>query len=160
MKQIFFAQKALIVKDNKLLMVRKSKHERPNPLRWDVPGGRMDYGEEIDDSLVREIYEEVGIKANIGKPYYLGQWFVTRPSKDGSGEPLEMQIVAVYRACSTAATQFDNSKNTDSDEIELIEWVPINEDMLKLNLMKAMVPTIKEFIKDFQAGKIEFPATI
>ena len=158
MKQIFFAQKALIVKDNKLLMIRKSKNERPNPLRWDVPGGRMDYGEEINDSLQREVYEEIGIDAKVGRPYYLGQWFVTRPPKAEGIEPLEMQIVAVYRACSTSSTKFNTDNNTDNDEVELIQWVPIDEDMLKLDLMQGMIPTIKEFIQDFRAGKIEFPA--
>jgi len=156
MKQIFFAQKALIVKDGKLLMIRKSKNEQPNPLRWDVPGGRMDYGEEIDGSLEREVYEEVGVKAKIGKPYCLGQWFVTRPSKNNDGEPLEMQIVAVYRFCSIKDTKFSTDNNTNSDDIELVEWVPIDDNMLKLDLMAAMIPTIKQLIQDFNAGKLEF----
>ncbi|MDR1025768.1 MAG: NUDIX domain-containing protein [Lactobacillus sp.] len=154
MKKIFFAQKALIVKNNKLLMVRKSKNEHPNPLKWDLPGGRMEWGEGIDESLSRELYEEAGIEATLGKPYYMREWFVTRTQEDGS--PLEMQIVAVYRACSTSNDAITNKKATEEEQIEVVEWVSIDE-ILNLDLMPALSGVIEDFIKDFKAGKIEFP---
>jgi len=157
MKQIFFAQKALIVKDDRLLMIRKSKFEKPNPLKWDVPGGRMDCGEEIDASLAREVYEEIGVKVNIGRPYYFEQHFVTRPSKTEGEEPLEMQIVAVYRACVALDDKFSNKNNVENDQVEIIEWVPVDE-ILKLDLMKTLIDVMKDFVKDMKARKIEFPS--
>jgi len=149
MKQIFFAQKALIVKDNRLLMIRKSKDEHPNPLKWDVPGGRIEYGEEINDSLVREIYEETGLRAIIGRPYYLRQWFIAR-------ESLEMQVIGVYRACACYDAIMTNANSTETEQIELIEWIPLDK-VLELDLMPGMAEVMKEFIKDFKIGKLEFP---
>lgn len=155
MKKLFFAQKALIVRNNKLLMVRKSKNEHPNPLKWDVPGGRMEWGEGIDESLSREIYEEAGIKAMLGKPYYMKEWFVNRPQQDNS--ILEMQIIAVYRVCSTLDEAITNKRATEEEQIEVVEWIHIDE-ILNLDLMPALAEIINDFIYDFKTGKIEFPS--
>jgi ADP-ribose pyrophosphatase YjhB (NUDIX family) len=43
-----FAQKAFIVKENRLLMVKKSKDDPKNPNKWEVPGGRMEFGESYE----------------------------------------------------------------------------------------------------------------
>ena len=40
-----FAQKAFVVHNGALLMVRKSSGDPHNPGRWEVPGGRMSFGE-------------------------------------------------------------------------------------------------------------------
>lgn len=53
------ATKALIVQDGKLLLVQ----EIPE-LWWGFPGGGVDFGENVDTSLFREIQEELGVPAN------------------------------------------------------------------------------------------------
>src|SRR5437762_8381547 len=55
----FFAQKAFIWNHGRLLLVRKSDEDPNQPGRWEVPGGRMEFGEEVDEHLIREVNEEV-----------------------------------------------------------------------------------------------------
>lgn len=47
--------KALIQNDEHQILLLKSKDY------WDIPGGRMDQGEDIEAALLRELYEEIGI---------------------------------------------------------------------------------------------------
>jgi hydrolase, NUDIX family len=47
--------KALIQNDEHQILLLKSKDY------WDIPGGRMDQGEDITAALLRELHEEIGI---------------------------------------------------------------------------------------------------
>lgn len=50
------ATKAIIVHDDKVLLVK----EIPDTW-WDFPGGGIDHGETVEDGLVRELQEEIGV---------------------------------------------------------------------------------------------------
>ena len=62
------AIKALIRKGDRYLMIYKSDKEDMNPNTIDRPGGRIEFGEKIEDALKREVKEEVGIEIEINKP--------------------------------------------------------------------------------------------
>lgn len=62
------AVKALIEKDDRYLVICKSDKDDMNPNTIDIPGGRIEFGEKIEDALRREIKEEVGIEIEIKKP--------------------------------------------------------------------------------------------
>lgn len=51
------AVRALIVSDNKLLVVKESDGGD----WWAIPGGGVDYGESLKDCILREIKEEIGV---------------------------------------------------------------------------------------------------
>ncbi|MCL1935019.1 MAG: NUDIX domain-containing protein [Defluviitaleaceae bacterium] len=67
------AAKGFVIKDYKLLILYKTKEEAtndPNPnIRIDTPGGRVEFGEAPDISLMREIKEECSIRAKILFPF-------------------------------------------------------------------------------------------
>lgn len=56
---------ALIVKDGKLLVCQRTRHQTM-PLKWEFPGGKIEEGEQPRDALRRELDEELGILASIG----------------------------------------------------------------------------------------------
>ncbi len=58
------AIKAIIRKDNKILLIKKSAKVDIYPGRWDLPGGRLDPGETWCQGLAREVQEETGLKIN------------------------------------------------------------------------------------------------
>lgn len=55
----------LLVKEGKILLVKRAIE--PFKGYWTLPGGRIEYGEEAESSLRREMKEELGIEARIKK---------------------------------------------------------------------------------------------
>lgn len=61
MEKIGVSQKAIIFnKENKILVIRRSKTAPYGALTWDLPGGDLDYGEDAITGVIREIKEETG----------------------------------------------------------------------------------------------------
>jgi len=88
----YIAFKAFIRnKEGKILIVQESDKdpEHVHYLKWDVPGGRMKFGEIPQVSLVREVKEEVGLDISVIRPFTVHQWQVKIKDK-------QAQIVAVY----------------------------------------------------------------
>jgi 8-oxo-dGTP diphosphatase len=53
----------------RVLMCQRKETMR-YPLKWEFPGGKVEPGESIEDCLHRELFEELGINAEIGKLYH------------------------------------------------------------------------------------------
>lgn len=62
------ATKAFIVKDNKLLILKRSKEDIQAADCWEIPGGRLDPGEHPELGLKREVKEETNLDIEIQKP--------------------------------------------------------------------------------------------
>ncbi|MCX6799132.1 MAG: NUDIX hydrolase [Candidatus Diapherotrites archaeon] len=60
MPDVFPAMKALIVRDGKFLAIELEVGRKKV---WDLPGGKVEHGEEPMQTLAREVWEEVGMKA-------------------------------------------------------------------------------------------------
>lgn len=44
-----------------ILLLRRSSDDDIEPLKWSLPGGKVDKGENIEEAAVRELFEETGI---------------------------------------------------------------------------------------------------
>jgi 8-oxo-dGTP diphosphatase len=68
MQQTFgIATKAIIfnTKTQKYLVLKKSGVEDINPNTFDIPGGRAEFGEELEKAVVREVKEETGLDVKL-----------------------------------------------------------------------------------------------
>src|SRR5436305_15137950 len=63
MKQVVAA---LIIRDNKILICQRTEAQAM-PLKWEFPGGKVERDEDLKDALHRELDEELGIDAVIGR---------------------------------------------------------------------------------------------
>jgi 8-oxo-dGTP diphosphatase len=80
---------ALIVKDGKILVCQRTKHQTM-PLKWEFPGGKIEDGEQPRDALRRELEEELGIDATIGDE-------ISRIRHEyKSGNSVELRFFAVH----------------------------------------------------------------
>jgi len=54
-----------VIQNNKILLIKR-KNE-PFKGKWALPGGFIEYGERVEDAVLREISEETGLKTKIKK---------------------------------------------------------------------------------------------
>ena len=57
---------ALIVRDDNILICQRTETQKM-PLKWEFPGGKVEPGEQLPSALRRELEEELGIHAEIGR---------------------------------------------------------------------------------------------
>lgn len=61
MNNITIVQKCIVKNNGKVLILRRSMDSRRHPGMWDFAGGKLEYGEDLIQSLKREIKEETGL---------------------------------------------------------------------------------------------------
>lgn len=54
---------------NKVFLAKRAATKKFLPDKFEMPGGHVDFGEELIDGLTREVDEEFGMKINIGDPF-------------------------------------------------------------------------------------------
>jgi 8-oxo-dGTP diphosphatase len=60
---------ALILRDSKILVCQRRRDDS-NALQWEFPGGKIEPGETPQAALVRELQEELGVEAAIGRELF------------------------------------------------------------------------------------------
>ena len=133
--KLFVATKAFIVHNGKVLILREAStyHDGSNVGKYDVVGGRVQPGQRFDESLLREIEEETGLKATIGRPFFVNEW---RPTVRGE----QWQIVGTFFECFA-----------DSDQVKLSEdhesflWID-PKDFRKHKFIENLVPAFESYL--------------
>ena len=134
---LFVAQKAIIVNNNKVLIIREAStyKDGTNIGKWGVPGGRIKPEEHIVEALKREVLEETGLDVEVGAPVHVDEWF---PRVRGE----VWHIVATFRICTANKV----SEIRLSDEHDAFQWIDANE-IENYNLMVEDVRAIKAYFK-------------
>jgi 8-oxo-dGTP diphosphatase len=116
MPKVVSSCKALIKHYNKYLII---KEELRKGDIWDLPGGKIEYGESPEETVHRELNEELGIKVSIIKP--IGVWyFFSQHQKD--------QVICHTFLCEPIGKfVVDTSNNPADEEITEVKWVTYDE---------------------------------
>jgi 8-oxo-dGTP diphosphatase len=131
----FVATKAFINYNGKILVLKESNKyvDGSNAGKYDVVGGRVEPGQKFDESLLREIVEETGLKVKLGKPFYVGEW---RPVIREE----QWQIVGTFFEC-----EAESDDVILSEDHESYEWIdPVNYS--EYNLIPNLVPAFKAYL--------------
>lgn len=60
-----------LLKDNKVLITKRSLKETFLPGIWELPGGKIEFGERIEEAIEREFKEETDLNVEAMKPVYI-----------------------------------------------------------------------------------------
>lgn len=69
--QFVVAQKAVIQKGKKYLIVKRSPTSKTYPEHWDFPGGKLEHGENPKEGIAREILEETRLHVTPINPLFV-----------------------------------------------------------------------------------------
>lgn len=140
MPQVIASMKALIQKDNKFLFVYDPVHKET----WDLPGGKIEYGEEPENALAREVKEETGLDVEIQKP--VGVWYFYSKNH-------HHQVVCFTFLCETTSNQEVNlnSSSEVGEQITKFQWLTLQEALSEtkklpdslLQLLRHSLPKLK-----------------
>ena len=126
MEEIIVVVKGILLKNNKMLIVKRSEDEVVGAGTWETVGGKIMFGEMLEHSLQREFKEEVGIDVSPVKILYSTTFF-TSPTR---------QIVLIAYLCESKSEEV-----TLSSEHSDYKWANITE-------LKQYLP--ENIIKDFE----------
>lgn len=126
---------ALIRRDGKLLICQRKAGHRLG-LKWEFPGGKVAPGELPERALARELAEELGVLARIGREVYRTRYEYVDP-----GEVFELTFF-------TAQILRHEPQNLAFERIEWVEPARLREyDFL---------PADRELIHWIAEGKLQF----
>lgn len=127
---------AVIVRGGEILLARIAPSIAPTE-QWTLPGGGIDFGEHPDDAVVREVYEETGLGAEVGEPIWIGSAHRTLDTgAEGERGASEMHSVRiVYDAWVAADAPQPRVVEVDGSTVDA-RWHPVAD------VASGSVPTV------------------
>lgn len=121
--------KALILdKCGRILLLRRSAWSRGNPLRWDLPGGKVEGAESFEEALRREVLEETNVNVEL-----------VRLVGAVESESPAARVVCVVMEARPLSTQVQLSS-----EHEEARWVPA-QDLGGLEIVPYLEPIFARY---------------
>jgi ADP-ribose pyrophosphatase YjhB (NUDIX family) len=130
------ALKAIIVRDNKVLLLRDP---RMTEVIWEIPGGRMNIDENQHEAVSREIMEELGINIKVGQVVHMEQFI--------QGNEGKRAFVIVFEA-----TMIDVSQEIVMSPEEVCEIVWVDTDNYS---QYTLFPEYKRALDCYFANRVE-----
>lgn len=120
--------KALILNEKgEVLIIKRPEDDQHGAGKWDFPGGKLEAGENLEEGLLREIEEEIGIEVELGPAIYAFDFEKKYDQKiEIGGEKLliagkGIRFIAFYKSGAVML----------SDEHGEFQWVSIKEALKK-----------------------------
>lgn len=122
--------KAAIFQDGKLLIVQRAKNEKVAGGTWECPGGKVEFGEDLETALIREVKEETGLNIDVKRILYASVY---------NSDPKRQFIILTY------LSSCDHYTVTLSNEHMNFQWA--DKDQVK----SLLAPNI---IRDFELNMV------
>lgn len=115
---------AIIKYEDKILTTRRGYGEFIN--MWEFPGGKMESGETREEALHREIKEELEVNISIDK-------FLLTTEYDYPNFHLTMHCyICTIINGTIKLNDHNDAKWVNKNELDNLDWLPADEDIIKL----------------------------
>ena len=116
MPQVISSVKALLKHQNRFLILKEELHKASV---WDLPGGKIKYGESPQQALHREVKEELNLNIVIKKS--VGVWYFFSQSN-------KHQVICHTFLCKPIGKlNIDTSKNPADEHFTELRWLTLKE---------------------------------
>ena len=102
---------AAIVSDGRILLVKRRR--APEAGRWNLPGGKVDYLERIEDAIRREVREETGLSIRLVRMLQVTEML---------GQDGQHWVSPVW----LAEVDEGQLRNCEPDKAEAVGWFPLD----------------------------------
>jgi 8-oxo-dGTP diphosphatase len=109
---------AILVRDGRLLMVASRYPSHPQPL-WNLPGGRQMPGELLEETVVREVFEETGLRVEAAAVAYVTESY--------DGDTHFLNVTFRVAPAPLRMTPQECTLPESSDHVVAVEWVLVEE---------------------------------
>ncbi len=118
-------------KEKKILIGKRENDEYVPELGWCFPGGRPEYGEDLEEGLKREIKKKTGLKTES-----LGNIFSRIPEEND-------KFILIYYLCEKVG-----GEEKAGEKFTEIKWV--NPEELESYFKTSFDPRLKEYIENLR----------
>lgn len=118
---------ALIGRDGRLLICQRRADDRL-PLKWEFPGGKVAPGESFEQALARELVEELGVSARIGREVY-------RTTYACGDDPELSELVFLTAEIGRAEPQnlaFESMDWVEPQQLAEFDFLPADRELVEL----------------------------
>ncbi len=134
---------AFVFKDRSFLMTELREGERPTR-RYDIPGGHIDTGEKPEEAVIRETFEETGVRVKVKKIVAYNKVTILSEKPENYKYPYPVSYMAYYLCEVTEETPFKGNEDAhgrvwlEKKDFEKVEWCIKNKILLGsvMNILK------------------------
>lgn len=126
----------VVIQDKKVLMTKRFEEECPDAhLKWELPGGKIKFGEEPNITIEREIYEETGVKVSAESLVPIVRTCLWNYTNGITQHTILLAYICKYTG--------QDKQDKKDHHVEKFEWVKIS-DLHK----KEILPGDEDFINE------------
>jgi len=124
--------KGFLFRGDQLLLLRRRDDLDLHPGGWDLPGGGVEVGDGLEESLVREMLEETGFSVRVQRPIHAAMSDATlRSGKSFTG-------VIIYFECRTVSRRPPRLDSTEHCEAAWVSCRDLARYRLRTNQLVAI----------------------
>ena len=128
---------AFIIDNDKLLIAKRNRNSKLYPEHYELPGGKVEFGEDPSEALKRELSEEMKVKIEVLEPYHTFSFVY----KDGSAHGIEIAFYA------RLLEPKENIRLTEHEDIQWVSQKEINNYKISQKEKQAMLIGFKRLKK-------------
>jgi 8-oxo-dGTP diphosphatase len=121
-KTIRAAVKAIIIQNEKLLVLKKSDEFG---YFYTLPGGGVEHGENLEEAVTRECKEEISVKIKPGELLFIREYLAKNHEVEADKKIDLHQVEFMFR-CRIIEGEIRNGEFPDNGQLS-IEWLDISE---------------------------------